>query len=76
MSIDDDQGRPRSVPDRPIHPSPSCLKKTALFPSYPWTDGVWLSCLVLCYFGRTGRLRTLEVYLAACIQVSCMQRDV
>jgi len=60
MSIDDDWGRPRSVPDRPIRPSPSCSKKTAPFPSYPWTDNVWPSRPVLGYFGRTGWLRTLD----------------
>jgi len=61
MPIDDDRGRPRSVPDRPIRPSPSRLKMTAPFPSYPRTDGVWPSRPVLSNFGRTGRLRTLHI---------------
>ena len=59
MPIDDDRRRPRSVPDRPIRPSPSRLKMTAPFPSYPQTDGVLPSRPVLSNFGRTGRLRTL-----------------
>ena len=59
MPIDDDRGRPRSVPDRPIRLSPSRLKMTAPFPSYPRTDGGWPSRPVLRNFGRTGRLRTL-----------------
>jgi hypothetical protein len=48
MPIDDDRGRPRSVPDRPIRPSPS---------------RVWPSRPVLSNFGRTGRLRTLATTL-------------
>ena len=47
MPIDDDRGRPRSVPDRPIRPSPSRLKMTAPFPSYPRTDGMTPSRPVL-----------------------------
>jgi len=62
MPIDDDRGRPRSVPDRPVRQSPSRLKMTAPFPSYPRTDGVRPSRPVLSNFGRTGRLRTLTYY--------------
>jgi len=59
ISTDDTWGRQGSVPGRPLRPSPSCLKKTAPFPSYPRTDGDSPSRPVLRNFGRTGRLRTL-----------------
>ena len=36
MSVDDGRGR---LVGRHCRPSPSCLKKTAPFPSCPWTDG-------------------------------------
>ena len=45
--MDDHRGRLFSVPGRPFRPSPSCLKKTAPFPSYPRTDGITPSRPVL-----------------------------
>jgi len=59
ISTDDARGRQGSVPGRPLRPSPSCLKQTAPFPSYPRTDGDLPSRPVPRNFGRTGRLRTL-----------------
>ena len=76
MPIDDDRGRPRSVPDRPIRPSPSRLKMTAPFPSYHRTDGVWPSRPVLSNFGRTGRLITLIAILPSELVPPAIHHDI
>jgi hypothetical protein len=58
ISTNDARRRQGFIPNLAFRPSLSCLKKTAPFPFYPWTDCNLQSHPILTTFRWTGRLIT------------------